>query len=91
MTTATSAANPADAPAACAPSAVADMILTWTTGNGEPLVFEGDLIVYSGEFFRVEHIQASAIDGWFRVRLDDGRTITAIGYEQVAVRRYTEG
>ena len=82
-----------ETPVACPPSAVADMVLTWTTGNGEPLVFEGDLIVHDGEFFRVEDIQSSAIRTagsgcvWTTVG-----AITAIGYEQVAVeRRYTEG
>jgi hypothetical protein len=37
-------------PLSCPPSAVRDMILTWTDSAGEFLVFPGDLIVHAGRW-----------------------------------------
>jgi len=84
MTT-TSQARPA-----CPPSAVHDMITTWTDSAGTLLVFPGDLIVWVSEFRLVLTIEPHPSETGVMVLLDGGMPWPTFcrGDGIVAVRRY---
>lgn len=82
-------------PVTCPPSAVHDMITTWTDSAGGLLVFPGDLIVHAGRWETVTRAETG--------KLGNGDDVVHVGVagnwlpccypagHLVAVRRYDTG
>lgn len=77
--------TPSTQAGACPPSAVADMIVPW------PEVLAGDLLVWDGEFRRVERVEPMKCVDVLAYVLDGEHAGIIPAGTYAAVRRYTEG
>jgi hypothetical protein len=78
-----------ETPVPCPPSAVHDMITTWTNGDGSLNIQPGDLIVWVSDFRLVLTIEPHASETGVMVLLDESLWPTFCrGDGLVAVRRY---
>lgn len=80
-------------PVTCPPSAVHDMITTWTNGDGSINVQPGDLIVWAGDFRLVLTIEPHRVVAGVMVLLDGGMPWPTFcrGDGVIAIRRYDTG